>query len=98
MVVVVWETWLNSGNEAKGLGLTRQIWSDMQHFNGYISHQLFIDQDVPSHLLVVSQWRSREVADRIKEEYAESETVRQLKPLLAHERGRWVYLEDKPSE
>ncbi len=65
---------------------------------GYISHQLFIDQEAPSHLLVVSQWRSREVADRIKEEYSESETVRQLKPLLTHERGRWVYSEDKLSE
>ena len=97
MVVVVWETWLNSGAEAEGLSLTRQIWSDMQRFDGYISHQLLVDQDAPSHLLVVSEWSRREAADRIKEEYAGSETVRQLKPLLAHERGRWVYSEDKPS-
>ena len=96
MVIVVWETWLNSGDEAEGLGLTRQIWSDMQHFDGYISHQLLVDQDAPSHLLVVSQWQSREAADRSKEKYAGSETVRKLKPLLARERGRWLYSEEKP--
>jgi len=35
MVIVVWETWLNSGDEAEGLDLTRQIWSDMQRVDGY---------------------------------------------------------------
>jgi quinol monooxygenase YgiN len=96
MVIVVWETWLNSGDEAEGLGLTRQIWSDMQHVDGYISHQLLVDQDTSSHLLLVSQWHSREAADRSKEEYA-SETLRKLQPLLARERGRWVYSEDEHS-
>jgi quinol monooxygenase YgiN len=96
MVIVVWETWLNSGDEAEGLALTRQIWSDMQHVDGYISHQLLVDQDISSHLLLVSQWHSREAADRSKEEYA-SETLRKLKPLLARERGRWVYSEDEHS-
>jgi len=66
MVTVVWETWLNSGAEAEGLSLTRRIWSDMQRFDGYISHRLLIDQDASTHLLVVSEWVNRETADRSK--------------------------------
>jgi len=94
MVVIVWETWLNPGDEAEGLRLTRRIWSDMQRVDGYISHRLMVDQDAPTHLLLVSQWRSREAADRSKREYA-SEALASLKPLLARERGRWVYSEDE---
>jgi quinol monooxygenase YgiN len=96
MVVVVWETWLRAGAEAEGLGLTRQIWSDMQHVDGYVSHQLLVDQDTAAHLLLVSEWRSREAADRSRAEYA-SEALRKLKPLLARERGRWVCSKDEPS-
>jgi quinol monooxygenase YgiN len=94
MVVIVWETWLNPGDEAEGLRLTRRIWSDMQRVDGYVSHRLLVDQDAPTHLLLVSQWRSREAADRSKREYA-SEALTKLKPLLARERGRWVYSEDE---
>ena len=90
MVTIVWETWLNPGAEAEGLRLTRQIWSDMKGFEGYWSHRILVDRDAPSHLFVVSEWRSREEADRIKEQYAGSETVRKLTPLLARPRGRWV--------
>ena len=96
MVIVVWETWLNDGAEAEGLRLTRQIWSDMQQVDGYISHQLLVDQDASSHLLLVSQWHTREAADRSKREYA-SEALRNLRPLLARERGRWVYSPDEHS-
>ena len=60
MVIVVWETWLNDGAEAEGLRLTRQIWSDMQHVDGYISHQLLVDEDAANHLPLVSQWQTRE--------------------------------------
>ena len=93
-MVVVWETWLRTGDEAESLSLTRQIWSDMQHVDGYISHQLLVDQGTPAHLLLVSQWHSREAADRSREEYA-SEALRKLKPLLARERGRWVCSKDE---
>jgi heme-degrading monooxygenase HmoA len=102
MVIVVWETWLNDGAEAEGLRITRQIWSDMQHVDGYISHQLLVDEDAANHLLLVSQWQTREAAVRSKDEYAGSEagskTVPQLKPLLSRERGRWVFSEDKYAE
>jgi heme-degrading monooxygenase HmoA len=99
MVTVVWETWLNDGAEAEGLRLTRQIWSDMERVDGYVSHQLLVDEDASNHLLLVSQWQTREAADRSRDEYAGSEagskTVPQLKPLLSRERGRWVFAEDK---
>ena len=97
MFTIVWEAWLNSGAEAEGLRLTRQIWSDMRGFEGYLSHRILIDQDAPAHLLVVSEWRSRENADRTLEQYAGSEPVRQITPLLARPRGRWVFSEDMPA-
>ena len=106
MVIVVWDTSLSDGAEAEGLRLTRQIWSDMQHVDGYISHQLLVDEDAANHLLLVSQWQTREAADRSKDEYAGSEAgseagskrVPQLKPLLSRERGRWVFSADKYAE
>ena len=67
MVTIIWETWLNPGAETEGLRLTRQIWSDMKSFDGYLSHQMFVDQDTAGHLFVVSQWRSRAEADRVKD-------------------------------
>jgi heme-degrading monooxygenase HmoA len=70
----------------------------MQHFEGYVSHQLLVDADVPSHLLVTSQWQTREAADRIRDAYADAETVRRIRPLLSRKRGRWVFSEDCPPE
>jgi hypothetical protein len=45
MITVIWDTWLKPGTEEVGLRLTRQVWSDMQSFDGYVSHQIFIDLD-----------------------------------------------------
>ena len=102
MVFVVWETWLKDGAEVEGLQVTRQIWSDMQQVEGYISHQLLVDEDAANHLLLVSQWQTREAADHSKDVYAEtaagSKTIPRLKPLLARERGRWVFSEDTSSK
>src|SRR5215813_5959349 len=47
IVTVIWDTWLKPGTEEEGLRLTRQVWFDMQSFDGYVSHQIFIDQDAP---------------------------------------------------
>jgi antibiotic biosynthesis monooxygenase (ABM) superfamily enzyme len=46
-VTIVWDTWLKPDTEEEGLHLTRQVWSDMQSFDGYLSHQILIDQDAP---------------------------------------------------
>lgn len=95
MVTVIWDTWLRPGTEEEGLRLTRQVWSDMRGFDGYLSHRIFIDQDVPGHIVALANWRSRADADRVREKYSDSETIRQLTPLLARPRERWVTSEDQ---
>ena len=94
LTTVVWDTWLKRGAEAEGLRLTRRVWSDMRNFDGYVSHEIFIDQDSPDHIIALARWRSREDADRVRERYKDSETIRQLTPLLARPRDRWVTAED----
>jgi len=96
-VTVVWDTWLQPGAEAEGLRLTRQVWADMLGFEGHLSHQLFVDQDAPGHVIVIANWRSREDADRVREKYKGSQTIQQLTPLLARPRERWVCDEDPRS-
>jgi quinol monooxygenase YgiN len=94
-VTVVWETWLKAGAEAEGLHLTRQIWSDMRAFHGYVSHQLLVDLDAPGHIIVLGRWRSRDDADTVLQQYKDAETVRRLTPLLARPRDRWVTVEEE---
>jgi quinol monooxygenase YgiN len=94
MITVIWDTWLKPGSEEEGLRLTRKVWSDMRSFEGYVSHQIFIDQDTPGHIVALAQWRSRADAESVKEKYKDSETIRQLIPLLARPRDRWVTCED----
>jgi quinol monooxygenase YgiN len=94
-VTVVWNTWLKPGVEAEGLRLTRQVWSDMRSFEGYLSHQILVDEDAPGHIIVLGRWRSRQEADRVRERYKDSETIRLLTPLLARPRDRWVTAEDE---
>ena len=93
-IFAVWETWLLAGAEEAGLALTRQIWADMHSFRGYLGHQLLHDLDSPGHLLVVSQWESRDAADRTLTAYRSAETVLRLGPLLSRPRSRWVFTED----
>ena len=94
-VVVIWDTWLKPGAEAEGLRLTRQVWSDMQSFEGYLSHQILADQDAPGHLITLARWRRREDADQVREKYKGSQVIQQLTPLLARPRERWVCDEDE---
>jgi quinol monooxygenase YgiN len=98
MITVIWDTWLKSGTEEEGLQLTRKVWSDMRSFAGYVSHHIFIDQDVPGHIIALATWRSREDADAIREKYKDSETIRRLTPLLARPRDRWITREDEQAD
>jgi len=95
MITVVWDTWLKPGMEEEGLRLTRQVWSDMRSFDGYVSHQIFIDQDEPGHIIALAKWLHRTDADAVREKYQDSETIRQLIPLLARPRERWMTCEDE---
>lgn len=98
MITVVWDTWLKPGLEEEGLRLTRQVWSDMRSFDGYVSHQIFIDQDAPGHIIALANWQHRTDADAVREKYQDSETIRQLIPLLARPRERWMTCEDETTQ
>jgi heme-degrading monooxygenase HmoA len=97
MITVIWDTWLKPGTEEEGLRLTRQVWSDMQSFDGYVSHQIFIDLDASGHIIALAKWRSRADADAVREKYKDSETIRHPTPLLTRLRDRWVTCEDNAS-
>ena len=55
-VTVVWDTWLKPRAEAEGLRLTRQVWSDMRSFEGYLSHQILVDHDAPGDVIALARW------------------------------------------
>src|SRR5689334_7900969 len=93
-VTVVWDTWLKPGAEIEGLRLNRQVWSDMRSFDGYVSHQLLVDVDAPEHIIALGTWRERADADRVRDQYRDSETIRLLTPLLARPRERWITVDD----
>ena len=93
-VTVVWDTWLKPESVTEGLRLTRQVWSDMRSFDGYISHQLLIDEDNPAHIIALGIWRHRQDADGVRGLYKDSETIRLLTPLLVRPRERWITTED----
>ncbi|MFO0700590.1 MAG: antibiotic biosynthesis monooxygenase [Nitrospira sp.] len=93
-ITVVWDTWLKPGAEVEGLNLTRQIWSDMRNFEGFLSHQILVDQDAPGHILALAKWKKRADADQVREKYKDSDAIRRLTPLLARPRDRWITVED----
>ncbi len=67
----------------------------MRRFEGYLSHLILVDQDAPGHIIALGRWRSRKDTDRVRERYKDSEIIRQLTPLLARPRDRWMTSEDE---
>lgn len=90
-IYVVWETWLKPEHADEGYDITRSIWQDMPRFKGYLGHFLLQDQNDPGHLLLISNWLSREHADESKKQYISNPKVANLQSLLSRERGRTVY-------
>jgi hypothetical protein len=86
MITVVWDTWRKPGTEEEGPRLTRQVWSDMRSFDGYVSHQIFIDQDASGHIIALANWQSRADADAVREKYNELSPARRLLNLTAQAR------------
>jgi heme-degrading monooxygenase HmoA len=74
MITVIWDTWLKPGAEEEGLRITRQVWGDMRSFSGYVSHEIFIDQDAPGHIIALATWQTRAHADSVREKYKDSDT------------------------
>ncbi|MCF3946860.1 antibiotic biosynthesis monooxygenase [Acidiphilium sp. AL] len=94
MVTVIWDMRVTPEAADEGLAIIRKIWMDMRTmFAGYAGHRLFEDIDHCGHYVVVSDWVSREEADRVRDLYADAEPVRQLAPLLAEARMRIVLSE-----
>jgi heme-degrading monooxygenase HmoA len=89
-VYSVWESHFPPDAAEEGRQITEAIWRDMTGFDGYISHELIEDLDDAGHLLVVSQWSSRERADAVLHEYAGNANARRANELVARPRGRFV--------
>jgi hypothetical protein len=47
---------LKAGAEPEGLQLTRQVWSAIQSFDSYLSHQNVVDEDAPDHVIATTTW------------------------------------------
>lgn len=89
-VYSVWESHFPPEAFEEGRQTTEAIWRDMTEFDGYISHELIEDLDDPGHLLVVSQWTTRERADAVLHEYAGHASARRVNELVSRPRARFV--------
>jgi quinol monooxygenase YgiN len=87
-IYAIWESRFPAQRAAAGRAVTEAIWRDMTSFEGYLNHELLVDIDDPGHLLVVSQWASREHADESLRLYAEHPNARAANNLVAAPRRR----------
>jgi quinol monooxygenase YgiN len=86
----VWESHFPPEAAAEGRAVTEEIWRDMLDFDGYLTHELIEDLDNPGHLLVVSQWTTRERADEVLSEYSGHPNARRANQLVSRPRVRFV--------
>jgi len=84
----IWESRFPAPLAAEGRAVTEAIWRDMPCFAGYLGHELLVDIDDPGHLLVVSQWTSREHPDKTLRRYAEHPNAGAANNLVAEPRRR----------
>jgi quinol monooxygenase YgiN len=87
-IYAIWESQFPAPLAAEGRAVTEAIWRDMPCFAGYLSHELLVDIDDPGHLLVISQWASREHADESLRLYAEHPNARTANNLVGEPRRR----------
>ena len=86
----VWESGFPADRAADGRAVTEAVWRDMSCFEGYLTHELLVDANNPGHLLVVSQWSSREHADESLRLYAHHPNPRAANRLVVEPRRRIV--------
>lgn len=89
-VYAVWESHFPPEAMHEGRAITEAIWSDMPQFDGYLTHELIEDIDDPGHLLVVSQWTSRQRADESLRRYANHRNAQRANELVSRPRIRFV--------
>src|SRR5262245_58711748 len=87
-IYAIWESRFPAVRAAEGRAVTEAIWRDMPSFEGYLSHELLVDADDPGHLLVVSQWTSREHADSSLRRYTTHPNARAANRLVTEPRRR----------
>jgi quinol monooxygenase YgiN len=87
-IYAIWESRFPASNAAEGRAVTEAIWRDMTGFEGCLNHEVLVDIDDPGHLLVVSQWASRDDADESLRLYAEHPRARAANDLVAEPRRR----------
>jgi len=86
----IWESRFAAAEAAEGRAVTEAIWRDMPGFDGYLSHELLIDADHPGHLLVISQWTTREHADASLRSYAAHPNAQAANRLVTEPRRRTI--------
>lgn len=86
----IWESRFPAAAAMEGREVTESIWRDMRGCPGYLSHELLVDADDPGHLLVVSQWLSREHADATLRDYREHANAQTVNRLVSEPRRRFL--------
>ena len=89
-VYAVWESHFPPEEVQEGRAVTEAIWRNMPQFGGYLTHELIKDLDDPGHLLVVSQWTSRERADESLRQYANHPNAQRANELVSRPRIRFA--------
>jgi quinol monooxygenase YgiN len=85
----IWESRFPPEAAEEGIKVTQAIWQDMLSFDGYLTHELVQDLDEHGHLIVVSQWASREAADAALS-YATHPNATLVNALVSEPRRRTV--------
>lgn len=83
----IWESRFPPAAVQEGVRFTQAIWRDMRSFDGYLSHELVQDVDLPGHLIVVSRWASREAAEAAMS-YTAHPNARRANELVSEPRRR----------
>jgi quinol monooxygenase YgiN len=89
-VFSIWESRFPPEHVERGRAATEAIWQEMPAYPGYLRHAVVEDLDDPGHLFVVSEWESREAADQVLADYADSPNARLANELVSEPRRRTV--------
>jgi len=89
-VYSIWDSHFPPEDADQGRASTEAIWRDMTRFDGYLTHDLIEDLDDPGHLLVVSQWTTREAPDAALREYADHPNARHVDAIVSRPRTRFI--------
>jgi len=89
-IYAIWESRFPAERAAEGRAVTHAIWGDMPSFEGYLSHEVLVDDDDPGHVLVISRWASRDHADESLRTYTGHPNARAANSLVVEPRRRII--------